>query len=179
MWQRLKNPLFALSLGLNAAFIAIWLIHAAPGFIAGQPDWRYSAETGPDELHRKIGVTPAQWQEIEPHIRNFRKKAQIQQHAIKKCREELMALLAAPAADDAAIRQKQEDMLAGKRAMQDLVIDLLLKEKKILTIDQQRDLIKAIQRSCNCDGAANSGSARPGTLLMKENSPAGKGNTDQ
>ena len=150
MWQRLKNPLFALSLGLNAAFIAIWLAHAAPGFIAGQPDWRDSAENGPDELHRKIGVTPAQWQEIKPRIQEFREKAQTRRRFIALHREELMALLAEPEAAEKTIRAKQAKILEEKRQMQDLVINLLLLERQVLEPSQLQALIAEIHRLCRC-----------------------------
>ncbi len=150
MWQRLKNPLFALSLGLNAAFIAIWLVHAAPGFIADRHDAGVTGENGPDDLHRKIGVTPAQWQEIEPRLQEFREKAQARRRAIGKHREALMRLLAAPSTDEKTIRAKQDEILAEKKQMQNLVLDLLLLEKKVLSPPQLQALIAEIHRLCCC-----------------------------
>ncbi|HMA66999.1 MAG TPA: periplasmic heavy metal sensor [Desulfosalsimonadaceae bacterium] len=157
MWNSGKKLLFALSLGLNAAFIAIWLMHAAPGFMAERQHVKTSGENGLDLLHKKIGVTAEQWQQIEPGIQEFRKKAQARQQAIGKLRSELMELLAAPGVDEKTIRAKQDEILAEKRQMQNLVIELLLLEKKVLKPAQQRALLAEIHRLCSCGESGRKG----------------------
>jgi len=152
MWNRSQKLLLALSLGVNVAFIAIWVAHAVPNMIAEQRVARnvadHAAVSSP--LHREIGVTAEQWKEIEPHVRYFQKKAQEQRRMISALRGQLMELLASASVDEAAIRAKQEEILSGQREMQTLVIQLLLKEKQILTSDQQRALLRVIHQHCSC-----------------------------
>ncbi len=162
MWNRLAKPLVALSIGLNVAFIAIWLVYAVPVPPTGEQPVKGPEENGSDYLHRKIGVTTDQWQQIEPHIQNFQKNAQSQRRTVIALRRELMALLAAPGVAEKDIQSKQKEIMAAKRAMQDLVIGLLLREKKILNQEQFRELIKAIQQNCDCNGTE--GSRKKGPL---------------
>lgn len=178
MWRKVRTPLFLLSLGLNAAFIAIWLMHVVPGFIADRQDIGARGENGPDVLHRKIGVTPAQWQQIEPRIQEFREKAQARRRAIGKRREELMSLLALPSADEKTIRAKQDEILAEKRQMQKLVLDLLLLEKKVLEPAQQRALIAEIHRIC-CRTEKGTGRARGLAPVISGEQPAFSGEADR
>jgi Spy/CpxP family protein refolding chaperone len=156
MRDRLKIPLFVLSVSLNTAFIAIWLMQALPslGKVQQAAESGAGNNSGLAALHREIGVTPEQWGRIKPYVLNFQKETEAQLEIMGGLHDQLMALLAAPRLAEAAIRAKQEEILAGQRRMQDLVFQLLRREKEILTPEQQKDLLKAIHQSCTV--------ARPG-----------------
>jgi len=103
-------------------------------------------------LHRKLGTTETQWQEIEPRLAEFQKSAQELCRSINKRRLEMVGLIAASEPDRVAIRTKQEEILAGQRRMQDLTIEHLLAEKGVLTRDQQRALFDLIRTRAGCGG---------------------------
>jgi Spy/CpxP family protein refolding chaperone len=158
MWNKFQKPLLVLSLSLNLAFIAIWLMHTVPGSVTAQkesPDAIENAEVS-SSLHRELGVTPDQWTRIEPHILGFRQSAREQRQTIGTLRGQLIDLLADDKVNISAIRAKQEEILAGQRRMQNLVIDLLLQEKGVLTPEQQRALLKLIHQQCKCGEESNS-----------------------
>jgi Spy/CpxP family protein refolding chaperone len=152
MWNNLRNPLFALSLGLNLAFIAMWLVHSlsAPGDARGLSRSE-SDNAVPSALHREIGVSADQWRQIGPLILDFREKAGKQRQKISALRGQLMDLLTMPNVDEAAIRKTQEEILAGQRRMQNLVIDHLLKEKEILSPEQGKRLMQSLCAQCRHD----------------------------
>lgn len=158
MWNKLCNPLFALSVGLNLAFIAMWLVHSlsAPGDAGGlsRPEIEGAI---PSEIHREIGVTEEQWRKIEPLVLDFREKAGKQRQKISALRGQLMDLLTLPKADEVAIREKQEEILAGQRRMQNLVIDHLLKEKELLSPEQGKKLMQTLCEQCRDDSGMVSG----------------------
>jgi Spy/CpxP family protein refolding chaperone len=152
MWNKLKKPLLAFSVGLNIAFIAIWLVSTVPNLVTEQEPQEDIAESAAasSSLYRELGLTPDQRELIEPQIQRFREQAEDQCETIRTLRAQLMELLAAATVDETAMSAKQEEILAGQRQMQDLVIELLLKEKEILSPEQQGMLLKAIHRQCNC-----------------------------
>jgi Spy/CpxP family protein refolding chaperone len=154
MWNLIRKPLLALSLGLNLAFVAIWLGHSFPAWNIGQKVTNTTAghSSVPSVLHRKIGVTPEQWEQIEPIILDFREKAENQRQMITSLRGQLMELLIMSDVDETAIRSKQEEILAGQRRMQNLVIDHLLKEKKLLSADQAKKLLQSLCEQCRPNG---------------------------
>ncbi|MFO7839780.1 MAG: Spy/CpxP family protein refolding chaperone [Thermodesulfobacteriota bacterium] len=168
MWNKLKKPLIALSVGLNIAFVAIWLVHAVPHLAPDRQTLKSVDSDRPDFLHRKIGVSAEQWQQIAPHLREFRQKSRDRRQTIGRLREQLMDLLAEPSVEEQAIREKQKEILANKRIMQDLVIELLLEEKKVLTADQQRELLSAIHQHCSCNEAGRKGRERLGPMLRND-----------
>lgn len=152
MWNNLHKPLFALSVGLNLAFIAMWLVHSlsAPGDAGGLSRPEIDGVV-PSAIHREIGVTEEQWRKIEPLVLDFREKAVKQRQKISALRGQLMDLLTIPEMDEVAIREKQEEILAGQRRMQNLVIDHLLQEKEFLSPDQGKRLMQSLCEQCRHD----------------------------
>jgi Spy/CpxP family protein refolding chaperone len=61
-------------------------------------------------------------------------------------------LIAAPEPDREAIGAKQEEVFAGQRRMQELVISHLLSQKKALTQEQQKRLFEMLRRQSGCAG---------------------------
>ncbi len=145
MWNRLQKPLVVLSIGLNLAFIAVWLFHAVQGPEKGQRSSTAEHEVS-SSLHRKIGVTPEQWEKIEPYVQSFREKTKEQRHKNQALRCQLLDLLIKPTVDKTALEAKQKELCAGSCRMKWLAIELLLKEKDVLTPEQHNSLIKEIQQ---------------------------------
>jgi Spy/CpxP family protein refolding chaperone len=71
---------------------------------------------------------------------------------VNRARNELIDLLSAPEPDIVAIHRKQEEIIAGQRSMQELVIEFLLSEKKVLTPEQQRNLFDMLRHRATCAG---------------------------
>lgn len=159
MWNHLRKPLFALSLGLNLAFVAMWLVSSPPARPGGHDV--SNATVGPSSVAsffiHDVGVTEAQWKKIAPIVSVFQQKAGKQRQEIRSLRAQMLDLLTAPEADEAAIRSKQEEILAGQRRMQNLVIDQLLKEKKILSPEQERRLMQILCEQCRNESGIGPG----------------------
>jgi Spy/CpxP family protein refolding chaperone len=65
----------------------------------------------------------------------------------------MLQLVASAEPDGQAIAAKQEEILAGQRQMQRLVIGRLLAEKEVLTPGQQEAFFGLMRRQCqNCVG---------------------------
>jgi len=181
MWSRLLRPVFVLSVSLNMAFIAVWLSHAAPRWMAAMDTSKGAVDNADvsSSLHRELGVTPEQWNNIQPVIEAFREKAKAQRRTMGALRDQLMDLLAAPRVEETTIRAKQEDILSEQRKMQDLVLQLLLKEKEILTPKQQQTLFKAIHQQCICAEAGGASGRGITRMLIDDSLPFPSGNNEQ
>ncbi len=173
MWNKLKIPLFTLSVTLNVAFVAVWLAHTVPDLFT---EFRVShnvSDPAPisSSLYRELGVTSEQWNQMEPHIQHFRENAEDQRRKISMLRGQLMELLAEANVDEKALRAKQREILAEQQGMQNLVIELLLKEKEILTPEQQKALLKVIHQHCNCLENKEGSSRGIGRMLSDNEEP--------
>jgi len=154
MWPHSKRFLIAASIALNLAFVGVWLAHAIP---AGMGKEHAPATTGRIwcPLHAQLKVSDAQWEQIEPRLKAFRESAQAVCQQVSKLRLEMVDLIAAPNADREAVAAKQEEIQAGQRQMQALVIEHLLAEKENLTAEQQERLFALIREQSACDTRGN------------------------
>ena len=150
MWKKTAPMLVVLSVGLNVAFIGVWAVHTARA--------HWSAER-PDDggkvwcpLHRQLNVTDEQWRQIEPRLAAFRRDSQSRRQEIGRLRGEMIDLIAADEPDRQAIAAKQEEIRAGQRQMQQLVIEHLLAEKEVLTAEQEKELFEMLRRRSACAG---------------------------
>lgn len=153
MWKQMKPLLVILSIALNLAFAGVWLAYAAASRVGSQET---RCEPGNSEtvwcpLHRELDVTPEQWQKIEPRLREFRTSADAICRQISKLRMEIIDLLAVPEPDLAAVKAKQEEILAKQRKMQELVIEQLNDEKAVLTAEQQQRLFDMLRSRSGCE----------------------------
>jgi Spy/CpxP family protein refolding chaperone len=64
----------------------------------------------------------------------------------------MIDLIAAAQPDRQAIAAKQEEILAGQRKMQELVIGQLLAEKQVLTPQQQKELFDLLRQGSERSG---------------------------
>jgi Spy/CpxP family protein refolding chaperone len=149
MWKKTAPLLIVLSVALNIAFISVWAVHAA------RSHWPTEAN-GDSEiwcpLHRRLNVTDAQWQQIEPRIAKFRDRSQTICAELNRLRTELIDLIASDNPDRQAIAAKQEEIRAGQQRMQQLVVEHLLAEKQVLTAEQQKELFDLIRQRSACHG---------------------------
>jgi Spy/CpxP family protein refolding chaperone len=156
MWKKMKTVIIILifSVALNTAFGAMWAIRRLPVHLAcmGHKGESTAKSCVSCPLHRKLGTSEKQWQEIEPRLAEFKKSAQEVCRKSKQLREELIDLIAAPQTDLEAIRDKQDEILASQRKMQELLISHLLAEKEVLTPQQQEILFDTIRKQGDCAG---------------------------
>ena len=171
MWNKTKICLVVASMALNVAFVATWFAHASVSHT--HPD-----ETGRQEkshvvwcpLHRQLNVTDEQWAHIEPRLRAFQAAVGELSHQTNGMRTEVIELIATEEPDREAIRAKQDEILATKRRIQDLVAEHLLAEKQNLSPDQQAKLFEMLRNRTNCgDGPPLSGRARRGLPPVLQN----------
>lgn len=155
MWHKVRPLLIILSIALNMAFVGTWIVgslrqKALPG---------HGARCGTGEiwrpLHRRLGLSDAQWREIEPRMRAFHDSTRARCGRMRALRSELIDLLAADRPDREAITAQQEAILAGQREMQERVIAHLLAEKQALTTEQQKKFFQMIRQRSGCAPAGN------------------------
>jgi len=144
MWSKAKPVLMVLSVVLNVGFVAMWLTHAFSGRPEGRwppPRHRVEGEVW-SPLHQKLGVTKEQWQRIEPRLEAFQKASKEQWDAMRRTRLEILDLLSAPEVDRAAVRAKQDQLLAAQRKMEEMMVENLLSEREVLTPEQRKKLFE-------------------------------------
>jgi len=169
MIRHSKRFLVLASVALNVAFVGVWLAHAIPAQKAQAPAEPLSAhgERIWCPLHQKLDVSDEQWQRIEPQLQAFREAAEVASGQVHALRQQMLDLIADPAPDPTAIAAKQEEILAGQRKVQSLVIGQLLAEKEVLTAEQEAELFAMIRDQSGCH--------RPGPLMMSGPSRGGIG----
>jgi len=153
MWKHMKLLLVILSVALNVAFVGVWLAHVATAQVQSfeRPCVPGDGGSGWCPLHRELNVTAEQWSQIEPRLRAFREEADEICRQTSNQRAEIIDLLAAPEANLAAVKAKQEDVLIGQRKMQALVIQQLTAEKEGLTPQQQQRFFDMLRSQSGCD----------------------------
>ena len=183
MWKNMKTAIVILifSVALNMAFGAMWAIHRLPTHIGrtGHKGDSNAKSCVSCPLHRKLGTSEKQWQEIEPRLMEFQRSAQTVCQKTNQLREELIDLIAAPQTDLEAIRAKQDEILAGQRRMQELVVSHLLKEKELLTPQQQKSLFDMIRKQSDCAGRSSIMSVRPFDIPQADLNPTGNSSHDE
>jgi len=172
MWNKTRLYLIVASVALNVAFVAMWITYAAPP--RAHPE-----ETGQREtqhtvwcpLHRELGVTEEQWDQIGPRLREFQAAVGELCQEVNAKRSEVINLIAAEEPDRATIRAKQDEILATKRSIQDLVADHLVAEKEILTPKQQQRLFEMLRNRTYCEaGPPMAGRGKRGPGPVRQNS---------
>lgn len=155
MLRKYAFLLVALSVAMNLGFAGVWAAHTLAGHWSA---WKGGSQGDRDEaiwcpLHRQLGVTHGQWQRLEPRLAQFHQAAQTVCQDTQHKRAELIDLIAT-GMDRTAQAAKQEEILAGQRRMQQLVIEQLLAEKEVLTPEQQTKLFDMIRTHSGCAGPA-------------------------
>lgn len=153
MWRRIHPIVLILSLAMNAGFASTW--------IAGLVRQRTAAGCRLEQqntekiwcpLHRRLGVSEAQWSDIEPRMLAFHDSTRVLCRRMQALRGEVMDLLAADKPDRAAIEARQREIASRQQHMQRLVIQHLLREKDSLTPGQWRKLLELMRLGKGCGG---------------------------
>jgi len=162
MWKKAGVYLIVASVALNVAFVAMWIAFAAPSqALPEETGERETQHTVWCPLHRDLGVTEEQWAQIEPRLRDFQAAVGELCQEVNAKRSEVMDLIAAEEPDRATIRATQDEILATKQRIQDLVADHLVAEKEILTPKQQQQLFEMLRNRAFRDaGPPMAGQAR-------------------
>jgi len=155
MMRKYAFLLIVLSVALNIGFSGVWATRTVAGH---WPAWAGCGHKGGEgavrcPLYRSLAVTDEQRQQLEPRLAQFRQAAQAVCLETQRKRAELIDLVAA-GTDRTQIAAKQEEILAGQRRMQGLVIEQLLAEKEVLTVEQQKELFDMIRQQSGCMGPA-------------------------
>lgn len=153
MWRNMKRFLIVASVTLNLAFVGVWLSHTIFASMCGEGTPAPFAKSRKVwcPLHQELNLTDKQWEQIEPHLREFHRSAQSVCQNMNQLRLEMVELVAVSTPDLEAIAAKQEQIQVEHRKMQGMVIDHLLAEKEILTPDQEDRLFTIIREQSGCD----------------------------
>jgi Spy/CpxP family protein refolding chaperone len=164
MWERTKRYLVVTSLTLNVAFIGTWIAHTTASHAHPEATSRQGTENVIwCPLHQELGVTGEQWTQIEPRLRAFRVAVEELRQQTNGMRAEVIKLIAAKEPDGDTIRARQDEILATKGRIQDLVAEHLLAEKQDLTPKQQTKLFEMLRnRTSFADGPPLSGRTESG-----------------
>lgn len=156
--KNLKILVLLGSLALNAAFVAAW---AASSLRGERPCGREGGIGCP--LYRQLEVSPEQWKEIEPRLKDYQDRSREYCVCIDRAKNELIDLVSAPEIDRAALEAKQKEILANHQKMQSELVDHLVAEKKILNPEQQARLFGLLKsRGCGRCGSCGAGRGGPG-----------------
>ena len=156
MLRKYAFLLIVLSVALNIGFAGIWAAQTVAGHWPASEGCGHKGGEGAVgcPLYRSLGVTDEQRQRLEPRLAQLQQASRTLCQETERKRAELIDLVAAAETDRTAIRTKQEEILAGQRRMQELVIEQLLAEKEVLTAEQQKELFDMIRRHSGCMGSA-------------------------
>jgi Spy/CpxP family protein refolding chaperone len=152
MWKRTWPILALASVALNVAFIGVAATQVVRTH-AGAPE---TCEPRPGRgevwcpLHRQLGVTPEQWRRLQPTLIEFHQASRAVREEVGRKREALIGLLSSSPPDRQALAAAQEEVLAGQRRMQQLVVEHLLAEKDVLTPEQEKELFDLIRKRGGC-----------------------------
>jgi Spy/CpxP family protein refolding chaperone len=153
MWKEARLYLIIASVALNVAFVATWIAHATVSHAPPEETgWQETKPTIWCPLHRELGVTGAQWAQIEPRLREFQAAVGGLSQRTNGMRAEVIELIAAKEPARETIRAKQDEILATKRRIQDLVAEHLLAEKQDLTAEQQTKLFEMLRNRTSFAG---------------------------
>lgn len=153
MWRKIQPIVLILSLAMNMGFASAWIA----GVIRQETTAGCRAQRHGDEeiwcpLHRRLGVSEAQWREIEPRMLAFHDSTRVLCQQMQVLRGEVIDHLMANKPDLAAIEALQKDIEAQQQQMQGLVLHHLLRQKRILTPGQWRNLLGMMRGNGGCGG---------------------------
>ena len=140
------------SLVLNAAFVAMWVTHAAPRLMMCH---RFCASKDAGgracPMHQTLALSDSQWGVLRPRVEAYRQAAESLQREIAAAREALLGELARTPTDTASLAACRERILDGQRRMQEQVVLTVLEQKRALTPEQQRRFIETVRSSMACE----------------------------
>jgi Spy/CpxP family protein refolding chaperone len=139
MNRNLKTLAVVFSVALNVTFIVAHVVQN----LRGRPRFVY------EELDLRAGQRAQFEAERERFLRTHGEFGNwmIQRHA------ELMDLLAAETVNETAIQAKLDEIHANHRALQQIVVQHLRKDREVLDPDQRRQFFSVLKERINAQGA--------------------------
>ncbi|MDD5088340.1 MAG: hypothetical protein PHI18_06025 [bacterium] len=152
MRTRVKTLLILLSISLNIAVIAVWTTRQVQAGSARRAESSVSCDRNCRDcpLHRRLGTSEHQWRRIAPLQAAFLDSSQCQCARVSLLRADLIELLAADSVCEDAVRAKHREILAVQERMQELSLEHILAEKKVLDPAQVKRLFDLMRRSDGC-----------------------------
>jgi Spy/CpxP family protein refolding chaperone len=141
------------SLVLNVAFVAMWMAHAVPRHFMKHCQYGCA-----ESLHQKcpmqkaLALSDSQWTLLHPKIESIRETTSGLYRELAKNRMALVDELEKTPTDSAALSACRERIISGQKKIQELVVNHILEEKKMLTQEQQRRFFSAIRGNMSCAG---------------------------
>ncbi|MFP4028413.1 MAG: Spy/CpxP family protein refolding chaperone [Candidatus Brocadiia bacterium] len=159
-WEKIRPVILTISIALNVAFLGTWALHLYRARRVMHRPHSTPMRRGPERdrggircpFHKELGVTEKQWQELEPSLREFQEKAEDNAQDIRKYHDALMDELRAPEPDMERIEEYREKIAEGQSKMQQLVIERLLEQKKVLTPEQQERFFEKLKKRMGFPG---------------------------
>lgn len=153
MWRKMQPIVLVLSLAMNAGFATAWIagvVRRNTAINCRAPEYAEGKIWCP--LHRRLGVSEAQWREIEPRMLVFHDSTRAVCRQMQTLRDEVMNLLGADNPERAEIESRQQDIAALQQHMQRLTLRHLLREKENLTPSQWQNLLEMMRGNEGCGG---------------------------
>lgn len=157
-WRTLRPYVLGFSIGLNVAFVGIWLFYSLPlRIVWDQPGGHRSSSVLSEKenpgwwfYHEKIGVSDTQWQDIEPDLKAFHRNAFEICRKLGNLRNQLLNHLAQPVLNQAAIDSINRKILALRDKKQTQMIEYFIGKKDLLTNAQQTRFFEALRKNPRC-----------------------------
>jgi hypothetical protein len=172
MWRKIRWLIAILSISLNIAFIAVWCartMHCSHQVCESSSNKKCDECKGSCPLYRELNLTEDQQHAIEPMQKKYCDSSQSICREVTDLRAELIDLLARPDVPRDSIRLKQEQIIETQRKMQDLTVEHLLAEKKLLSATQSDKLFKIMARGEGCRGQGSLAGLGKGTGSCNKN----------
>lgn len=162
MKRKIAPVIFVFSLALNLAVLGVWGAQAIRG--EDEPGNEVLKDCSREcRLHEVIGTSAQERAALEPLLAEFRTQRCAICRRLDGSRVALIDAIAAPGPDMERIRRLQDEILEGQRAMQNLIVDQLLKEKQLLSSEQQKRLFGVFRQHCGKVGPTGAaGNTRQG-----------------
>lgn len=149
MSRKSTQWLLILSVAFNIGLVGSWAGRAAV------EHWRSERSRTQRvwcPLHRDLGLSDEQWEMVEPKLQEFRTTSQALCRDIRRRQAELIDMIAAGRPHPDTLAARQEEILSRQRRLQGLIIEHLLAEKEVLSVEQQSALFDLMRRRCGCTG---------------------------
>ena len=140
MRDNLKTLILIFSVALNIAFVGTTIYHKW-----SSPPTRSTLLGNRPFLYQELNLTKEQLEKFEPLRNRFHTRLNEISSEIRGKRFQLIDLLAASDPDREAIRRQQEKIFALQKSMQRTIINHLLDESTILTVEQRAQLFRLIR----------------------------------
>jgi Spy/CpxP family protein refolding chaperone len=166
MWRKIATPIFFFSVALNLAFLGVWgarTLEGQPGADEGMAEGCATKCSDGCQLHGPIEMTDEQMVQLKPMLDEFGRERYRLCVQIDRARGELIDALAPDEPDLDLVRQHQTDILDGQRRMQDLTVRQLLREKEVLTPEQQEKVNAYLRDCCRCCPSETKADERSGS----------------